>query len=923
MLFKLKRISLRKMIVVPIILLILVSVFLVGYFSLENGRNSVSSASLKFREEIAFRVQARTSSFLEAPQIICNLTSRLAAGGLLNLKNPHEMQLVFLELIHAFPQISSIYFGNMDGGLINAGRETSGEFYTIETENYSAGSFYKHRVDSLGNRVELLAEIPNFDARSRSWFTMALLANGSPARTDPFQVFTGDNVSISTSVVVFDDSGDIAGVVSCDVFLSYMGNFLETINIGEEGVIFITDPESNILTSSINEDSSHGSSLFPAREHENLVVSETALHIDSLYGGFSGIDSTLEFALEEPGLNSFVQVVPFQDSIGKTYFIVTVIQDSDFLNFLEKNRRITLLLLAVSLLVALLTGMFVAKLISKPLQDLRVTVRQLLKGEEKDFASHWMEEVNELSADFSRLTHRLKSTMNDLRQSEESMDLALRGIGAATWDWNLVTGRIIVNDRWAKIIGYSLSEISPVTEEFWKDLIHPEDIDETYLQLQEHFDGVTESYEATFRLKHTDGNWIWVVDKGTILERDESGNPLRMTGIHLDISPRKHAEIEQKRLQIQVDKAQKLKSIGQLAGGVAHDLNNLLTPIIGYAEMLLSDLNEDTNPQPYSEILRAGKSAQGLVNRLLAFGRKQVLKLEVIDLNLVVSDYMNLLRRTIREDISITFDLLESPLPIYGDPSQLEQVLTNLAVNAQDAMPGRGNMLIHTSLSASNVLNKKCAVLQVSDDGTGMDEDTINKIYEPFFSTKGDLGTGLGLATVYGIIQQHGGSISVESAPGEGSSFTILLPISDKTIIETKKSHSAEKTSSNQTILVVEDSDEVREISVIALKRFGYTVFNASSGQEALGVIEANRDSIDLMLTDVIMPGISLEKLHMEALKLIPDLKVVYMSGYSGDKIKDRTGSDNRVPFISKPFSLQDLSDKLSSVLGESIPEVK
>ena len=917
MLFKLKRISLRKMIVAPIILLILASVFLVGYFSLENGRNSVSSASQKFREEIAVRVQSRISNFLEAPQTICNLTMRLAAGGFINPKNPGEMQLVFIELIHAFPQISSIYFGNMDGGLINAGRETSREIYIIETENYSAGTFFKYRTDSFGNRGDLLAEIPNFDARNRSWFTMALHENGNLVRTDPFEVFTGDNVSISTSVVVLDNYGDIAGVVSCDVFLSYIDDFLETIIIGEDGVVFITDREGNVLTSSVSRDSSNGSSFIPARQHVNQFISETAIHVDSVFGGFSGISSTVDFTIEELGRNCFTQVVPFHDSLGKTYFVVTAIQDSDFLSFLERNNRNTFLILAFSLLVALLTGMFVAKLISKPLKDLRVTVRKMIKGEEKDFASHWMEEVNELSADFSRLARRLRITMNDLRQSEESMDLALKGIGAATWDWNLLTGDITVNDRWADIIGYTLSEISPVTEEFWKSRIHQEDIEDTYRLLGDHFAGVTESYESTFRLKHSNGSWIWVVNKGTVLERDESEKPLRMTGIHLDISPRKRAEIERKRLQIQVDKAQKLKSIGQLAGGVAHDLNNLLTPIIGYAEILLADLSEDCNPRPYREILRAGKSAQGLVNQLLAFGRKQVLELEVIDLNLVVSDYMNLLRRTIREDISISFNLHKSPLPVYGDPRQLEQVLTNLAVNAQDAMPSGGNMIIHTSFSESNGLKKKCAILQVSDDGNGMDDETLSKIYEPFFSTKGDMGTGLGLATVYGIVQQHDGTISVESSPGTGSSFTILFPISDKALSEVKNSPILHKSPGNQTILIVEDNDEVREISIIALKRFGYEVLEASSGQDALQVMAANRHSIDLMLTDVIMPGISLEKLHSEALKLIPDLKVVYMSGYSGDKIKERTDPQNKVPFISKPFSLEDLSNKLSSVLAE------
>lgn len=907
------------MIVVPIILLVLASVFLVGYFSLENGKSAVSGASTRFREEIAIRIQTRITNFLKTPQVVCTLIMHLASEGFLNPKNPVEMQQVFVEMIYTYPQISSVYFGNMDGGLINAGRETSGELYVIETENYTAGSFFKFRLDSLGNRAELLAEIRDFDARNRSWFTNAHQANGSLVRTDPFEVFTGDNVSISTSVAVLDKNGEIAGVVSCDVFLSYISNFLKTLNLGESGVAFIADFEGCVLASSESDVENNVFQHIPASNHSNSIISETALYVDTVFGGFSQIDSTMIFTLESSGPSSFVQVVPFQDSVGKSYFIVTSIQDSDFLHFLERNRRNTLFLLAFSLLVALLTGIFVAKLISKPLQDLRSTVRQLIDGEEKDFSSHWMSEVNELSNDFNQLTNRLKSTMEELKQSEESMNLALRGTGAATWDWNILTGAIRVNDRWAEIMGYSLHDIVPVTEEFWIEAIHPDDIEETYKHLQDHFDGISEFYEATFRLKHKSGNWIWVLDRGMIIEKDASGKPKRMSGIHIDISPRKNAEIEKLRLQTQLEKAQKLKSIGQLAGGVAHDLNNLLTPIIGYAEILLADLDDNSDPRPYSEILKAGKSAQELVNQLLAFGHKQQLELKVIDLNYVVSNYKHLLRRTIRENIAISFDIYDSPLLVYGDSSKLEQVLTNLAVNAQDAMTGGGDMVIQTRFTETCELKTKCAILEVSDSGTGMDSDTLSKIFEPFYSTKGDLGTGLGLATVYGIVRQHGGVINVESKLGLGSKFSILLPISDKEVplpVNTEELPKAPVR--NQTILVVEDSDEVREITVIALKRFGYNVFQASCGSEALEVIAKHPDNIDLMLTDVIMPGISLEELHREAFKLIPDLKVVYMSGYSGDKIKNQRKVDNSTPFISKPFSLEDLAAKLSSVLNKS-----
>ena len=913
------------MIVIPTILLVIVSVFLVGYFSMSNGRSAVASVSQALRNEITERISSQIDEFLNIPQILCELTSNLIGEGLLDPLNPNEMEQWFFNLVEIYPTVSSIYFGNTAGGLSNAGRETSGELYTIRTENYAAGKFYKYRCDSLGNLIELVDELNDFDARNRSWFIEASDSIGSVLRNNPYLVYTGNEISISTSKAVIDSSGAFAGVVACDVFLSQLSNFLENLQIGKTGIAFITDDRGYVLASSVYPETIQRSTLAPASENADSIILSIGIYADSLYGSDWEIGSVVEFQLKSPRARSFVEISPFMDSLGKSYFIVTVIPETDFLEFIEKNNRDTAVLLFIAILVALIIGILVARLVAKPIHDLRSTVRDMIKGHKTEFSPHRITEVNDLSADFSRLTIRLNDTLKDLQQSEERINLAVKGTKAATWDWNISTGEIEINERWAEILGYTLDEIEPVTEQSWSELINPDDVQEVYRHLQDHLESKSEFYEASFRLRHKTGKWIWIMDRGMVLERDASGKPLRMAGTHVDITLRKNAETEKERLQNQISQTQRLESIGQLAGGVAHDLNNLLTPIIGYAEILIEDSSPEIDLRPFKEILRAGRSSQLLVNQLLAFGRKQMLELQVINLNEVVENYKNLLVRTIRENISISFSLKDTPLLVEGDITKLEQVLMNLAVNARDAMPEGGKMKITTDLSVFpenldvDAPRGACAVLAISDDGKGMDSETQSKIFEPFYSLKVDGGTGLGLATVYGIVAQHGGIIDVHSEEGAGSTFRIFLPISENRITTSATTVKSDNLSGNETILIVEDSDEVRKISAITLERFGYKVLEATCGSDALAIIREKGSSVDLMLSDVIMPGISLEELYNEALALLPDLKVVCMSGYSDDISRRLNKTGISIPLISKPFTLTRLGEIVRSVLDKEV----
>ncbi|MFW6374526.1 MAG: ATP-binding protein, partial [Thermodesulfobacteriota bacterium] len=395
---------------------------------------------------------------------------------------------------------------------------------------------------------------------------------------------------------------------------------------------------------------------------------------------------------------------------------------------------------------------------------------------------------------------------------------------------------------------------------------------------------------------------------------------------------RKQAEAEKARLEAQVRQIRKLDSIGRLAGGVAHDLNNLLSPILGYGEMLLEDsADADPHREPVEEIVSAGRRARDLVRQLLAFSRKQTLEVKSLDLNQILKDFESLLRRTIREDVAIRMIPGPNLPPVRGDIGQLEQVIMNLAVNARDAMPDGGELTIETqAVDLDDAYAKRhpgvvpgaYVMLGVSDTGCGMDADTREKVFEPFFTTKQkDKGTGLGLATVYGIVKQHRGNIWVYSEPRMGATFKVYLPVSpEATRADNPPAFDrAEATrTGTETVLLVEDNRQVRELAEVILKREGYTVLTADSGKAALAGLNHHDGALHLLLTDVVMPGMNGRELYEQVADRYPKVKVVYMSGYTDNVIAHRGVMDPGIHFIQKPFSVNGLAAKVRDVLDAS-----
>src|ERR1019366_5926409 len=378
-----------------------------------------------------------------------------------------------------------------------------------------------------------------------------------------------------------------------------------------------------------------------------------------------------------------------------------------------------------------------------------------------------------------------------------------------------------------------------------------------------------------------------------------------------------------RRLEEQLRQSQKMEAVGRLAGGVAHDFNNLLTVMLGYSEVLLQGLGPGPLHEATQEVRRAGERAAGLTRQLLAFSRKQTLVPEVLDLGEVVSGLSTMVERLIGEDVKVSVVVSPNLGRVKADRGQLEQVVMNLAVKARDAMPGGGSLTValadadlEAPLAAmqDSIPPGRYVVLSVTDTGTGMDAETVGHLFEPFFTTKmKGKGTGLGLATVYGIVRQTGGYVAVETAPGAGTTFRIYLPRGDEPMTSGIRPAVASH-HGTETVLLVEDEPAVRALAKVVLERRGYAVLVAESGAAALDVVTHDPRPIHVLLTDLVMPGMNGRQLASRVAALRPSIKVVFMSGYAADVVRsvDESGASG---FLAKPFTQRALTAKIREVL--------
>jgi PAS domain S-box-containing protein len=526
-------------------------------------------------------------------------------------------------------------------------------------------------------------------------------------------------------------------------------------------------------------------------------------------------------------------------------------------------------------------------------------------------------ECEQIVISFADITER-KKAIEMLNEERQRLAGILKGTNAGTWEWNIQTGEITANERWAEMIGYSLAELLPVTFQTWEKLCHPDDLVICNRIIQKHLQGELDQYEAEVRLKHKNGHWIWILTSGRLIRRTEEGQPLMMMGTHLDIS-------DQHQMQERLRQTEKMDAIGQLAGGVAHDFNNQLTGILGYADMLASQLSDPTLIRYAENIIKASEHSAELTSQLLAFGRKGKHLNVPVELHHAIGDVVSMLERSIDKRIKIVQRLKAQPSVILGDPTQIYNALLNIGINARDAMPEAGELIYETEsleLDELSIQQNQYACepgtyvcIKVTDTGVGMSKETQRKAFEPFFTTKSEgKGTGLGLSSVYGTIRNHGGAINIYSALGHGSTFRIYLPVAESEIPPVENIKPVMITGSGR-ILIVDDEPMLRALAADMLRNLGYQADTCKDGQEAVEYYQNHWKEIDLVILDMIMPRMDGRDAFKAMQQINPKIRAILSSGYSINGKAQEILDDGVMAFVGKPFKRQELASTIAQVM--------
>lgn len=582
-------------------------------------------------------------------------------------------------------------------------------------------------------------------------------------------------------------------------------------------------------------------------------------------------------------------------------------------------RKGIILVGVVATLASLLLANFLAGIISKPIRYLTEATKRVARGDlslSVDFNKG--DELGVLAQSFNAMTRELKRTTVTRDYLINIFNSASDAIRTITLDYD-----IVMNNR--SMTEFLNEEQKNLQGRKCYQFMRAEMCNSDACVLQRIAKG-EKIVQLETAMELYDGRKKFVRLTATPLMEDD-----RIVGVIesiQDITEQKAAEKESHSLQNQLVQAQKMESVGRLAGGVAHDFNNILSIIIGYTELCLQTVPK-FNPlnEQLQTINDAAQKAAALVRQLLAFSRKQVLEMTVLKLNDVIGNTIKMLSRVIGEDIKLEVSLPDSSRKIFGDQSQLVQVLMNLAVNARDAMPNGGKLIIETAdvdldENYSHLYNYvqpgPYVMLSISDNGIGMSKEVMKKIFEPFFTTKGpEAGTGLGLSTVYGTIKQHGGHIHVYSEPDVGTTFKIYLPATDKVSVDLISTDSSQARRGGETILIVEDEEGIRKLLMDILLPLGYRLFMAANGREALALYQTIAGKIDVLLTDVMMPEMDGIELAERIAEMSSETKIIFMSGYPQSIIMKHDLVLDHTYFIQKPVTPGVLSAKLRQVLGE------
>ncbi len=534
--------------------------------------------------------------------------------------------------------------------------------------------------------------------------------------------------------------------------------------------------------------------------------------------------------------------------------------------------------------------------------------------------------VVRLHGAFQDITERKEAELA-LRQREEQLDLAVKGGDLGLWDYDLVGGQITANARALAMLGVDEKTFGG-TFEWWLEQVHPDDLPGLLDAWEDHLDGRSQQMEAELRVRRPDGEDVWLLDRGRVVQRDEKDHPLRASGTLMDITSRKQAEQEQQDLQRQIEHAQKLESLGVLAGGIAHDFNNLLVGVLGNADLALRELSPVSPAREnVTEIERAARRAADLCRQMLAYSGKGRFVVEAVELPDLIEEMAHMLEVSIGKGVVLKYHFGRDVPPIEADATQLRQVVMNLIINASEAIGDRSGVISvtvnHTECDREYLSSTYLAedlepgtyvVLEVADTGEGMDKQTLDRLFEPFFTTK-FTGRGLGLAAVQGIVRGHQGAVKVYSEPGQGTTFRVLLPAAPSAAPAKGEDDAkpVEHVGSGR-VLLADDEPAVLKVGGRMLERLGYEVVLAPDGREALELYQQYDAGFRCVILDLTMPHIDGEEAFRQLRRIDPDVRVVISSGYNEQEVTQRFIGRGLAGFIQKPYTLENLAEALEQI---------
>ena len=810
-------------------------------------------------------------------------------------------------------------------------------FTVMEQLPYLKNKNRKRMTDILANTVKLNPQYTNlliadkngevwahglpvpstFNAADRRYFKNAL-SSGHTSSGEFILSRLTSQPTFNLASAFRNDRNEIDGVFIISFTLGYYGNTLLRSPLAQHTSFMLLDHKGTILYNSSEKENTVGT------EYNRNYFMEMQTGPD--FKTFTEVDSTsgVKNIISYRKLWLLGEETPY-------LYIRVALSEKDILTDANRMTLRNILFFILFLFAALALAWYTGKrsiadrisMLEKASQkmadgDLNVNISDLdIKGE-----------IGKLGRTFREMAEKLKARETALEESENNYKTIFNTNKDALFIHDASNGIIMeVNDSVPEMFGFTREEIvgKDVTDMSFKKSSHASK--ESQALIRKTIDEGPQTFE--WLSKRKDGSPFWaevILSYAKIKKADCVIAAVR------DISDRKEAEEERKKLQYQLYQVQKMESIGQLAGGIAHDFNNILATIMGYGSIMQDNMIEDDpNRENLEEIMNSAERAANLTQSLLAFSRKQLINPKEIEVNEHIRRIEKFLTRIIGEDITLTTNLCQENLCIFADATQIEQVLMNIAANARDAMPSGGKLVI---TSYSEFLKEddvrtmgygiygECAVIEISDTGTGMDEETRKKIFDPFFTTKETgKGTGLGLSIVYGIISQNKGHISVYSEKGKGTTFRIYLPL---IAAEKKtKSNPSKETSikgGSETILLAEDNETLREINSKVLKSYGYTVIPAEDGEEAITEFRKNKDIVDLIILDIIMPKKNGREVFDEAKQLKPDIKVLFTSGYPADLIAKQGVLEQGIHFIPKPSPTNKILIKIREILDLTAP---